>query len=227
MLLWGICLCSQLNIFHLLPDFQSEAGFKSARLNFPRVVCLIPIWGFFGLLLWLLRSVLPLFNQLHMIHTGDTHVTYVMPWQRVGLQMSQWATQRPLALTDKHWRRDLTPFLLWVTITALPPFLATTAAPILPLPPLWSAHWPLSSSFTPTPSSAGPACHGPHHSHPLSCMSTAFVCGGKHLRNVLRLRRPSTYRCCLCGLVHSELVLCMRNDTLTLQLDMNGKALWL
>lgn len=41
--------------------------------------------------------------------------------------------QLPLALTDKHWRCDLTPSLLWAwaTIAALPPSLATTAAPVL------------------------------------------------------------------------------------------------
>lgn len=139
--------------------------------------------------------------------------------------------QLPPALTDKHWRRDPTPSLLWAwaTTAAHPPSLATAAAPILSSsPPLGSAHWPLFSSMAPTPSSACPACQRPHHhNQPLSCMSTAFVCGGKHLRNVLWLRRPWKHRYSLCGLAYSDLVFHLKNDWLAIQLDMNEEAWWL
>lgn len=94
--------------------------------------------------------------------------------------------------------------------------------PSLPLPPIWppllprpllSSSPPLGLHTDPSPPSRLP--HPPllvlhvkalHQNHPLSCMSTAFVCGGKHLRNVLWLRRPWKHRCSLCGLAYSELV---------------------
>lgn len=129
--------------------------------------------------------------------------------------------------TDKHWRSDPTPFLLWALSTIADPPLSGHHC--CPHPLLLTSS--IVCTLTPLllPDSHTVLCWScvPHHNQPLSCLSTAFVCGGKHLRNVLWLRRPWNHRCSLCGLAYSELVLCMRNDTLTLQLDMNEEPPWL
>lgn len=54
-----------------------------------------------------------------------------------------------------------------------------------------------------------------HHTHSTFCMSTAFVCADKHLRNALWLRRPWMDRCCLCGFTVGKLALCTRNIALS------------
>lgn len=103
--------------------------------------------------------------------------------------------QLPLALTDKHWRCDPTPSLLWAwaTITALPPLWPQRHPP--PSSLLLLALTKPSPSQLPHPSEL--VSDFPHHqrNHLLSCMSTTFVCGGKYVRNVLWLHRSWKHRC--------------------------------
>lgn len=220
MLLWGTCSCSQSNIPHVLSDFQREPGFKSAWPHFPKVVCLsLYPMIFFWLLprpksradYWseLLGSVLSLNNQLSKWHTGVTDLS--CPDRELASRCR--TTQLPLALTPDT--SDTLSFMSLGNHHCPFPLFGHYCFPCFPFscsPPLLSAHWPLFSFSAPTPSSAGPACQRPHHhNHPLSCMCSAFVCGGKHLRNVLWLRRAWNHRCSLCGLAYSELALCMRN----------------
>lgn len=98
--------------------------------------------------------------------------------------------------------------------------------PLLPLPPhvyplplapmLFSPPHLLCGLHTdPSPSSHTLLCWSPlqptHDNQPtFSCMSTAFVCGGKHVRNVLWLRRPWKDRCSLCGEAYGEMVFAIK-----------------
>lgn len=151
-----MCSYSQLNIPRALSDFQREPRFKSAWPNFPKVVCLIPVHSsgwFSGLQPWpqstadyqglLLRLALSLNNQLRkqMKHRGDTESQF---------QMSQSATS---AVSDRQILEAWSDILSFMSHHRCPsPFSCHH---------LCGLHTdPLSSSSTPTPSTAAPACQG-------------------------------------------------------------------